>query len=253
MESRTQPRDIIEEIRKYRFEIDLNLENASEEVKRALEDKNQILKNLAKLASEIHSRNPHFALELIQNAEDNKYSPEEKPELDFILNDSWLIIQNNELGFSEKDVDSICNIGGSNKQRSEGYIGEKGIGFKSVFMIADKVQIYSNGYRFAFNFDRKLPETMIKPVWLDKIPDIIIPEQTNILLHLNKEIIPKISGYLDQIKPELLLFMKKLKTINIRSGKEQRLISKNNFDSRIELRDGENRNNWRIVSTRILC
>ncbi|GKE04932.1 DNA binding, ATP binding protein, partial [Tanacetum coccineum] len=60
---------------------------------------------------------------------------------------------NNEKGFSSKNIDSICSVGRSIKKglRKPGHIGEKGIGFKSVFLITSQPYIFSNGYKIKFN------------------------------------------------------------------------------------------------------
>jgi HSP90 family molecular chaperone len=47
----------------------------------------------------------------------------------------------NEDGFTAKNLTVICDVGKSSKLGAQGYIGEKGIGFKSVFMAAYKVHI----------------------------------------------------------------------------------------------------------------
>lgn len=64
-----------------------------------------------------------------------------------------LLIFNNERGFFPSNVESICRVGKSTKKgnRDKGYIGEKGIGFKSVFMISSQPHIFSNGYQIKFN------------------------------------------------------------------------------------------------------
>ncbi len=55
-----------------------------------------------------------------------------------------VVVENNELGFKEEDVRALSNVGSSTKKdRSLGYIGQKGIGFKSVFRITDTPTIHS--------------------------------------------------------------------------------------------------------------
>lgn len=67
----------------------------------------------------------------------------------------------NELGFTERDVRALCDIGASSKAAAGGagapkdQTGEKGIGFKSVFAISDKPHIHSG--RFSFAFDARDP------------------------------------------------------------------------------------------------
>ncbi len=50
-----------------------------------------------------------------------------------------LTIRNNELGFSDDNVRSICRLGKSTKAQDEDTTGEKGLGFKSVFTVAGQV------------------------------------------------------------------------------------------------------------------
>ena len=104
------------------------------------------------LSEGIYAEDNHFIYELIQNAEDTK-SNEEQHTLEFTLENNGLIVFNNEVGFTEEQIKAICSFGQSTKalEKNEGFIGEKGIGFKSVFKITDKPAIFSNGYRFYFN------------------------------------------------------------------------------------------------------
>jgi hypothetical protein len=63
-----------------------------------------------------------------------------------------IVIDSNEDGFTPENVRAICEIGGSTKLQSgaQQYIGEKGIGFKSVFMVASEVHIQSGPFSFFF-------------------------------------------------------------------------------------------------------
>ena len=47
------------------------------------------------------------------------------------------MVLNNEDGFKYENVESICTVGESTKKKYKqmGYIGEKGLGFKSVFQV----------------------------------------------------------------------------------------------------------------------
>ncbi|KAL5979006.1 hypothetical protein ACLOJK_018901 [Asimina triloba] len=74
---------------------------------------------------------------MIHNAEDNEYPDGVEPSLEFLSTSkdikvtgaaSTLLIFNNEKGFFEKNIESICSVGRSTKkgQRQRGYIGEKG-------------------------------------------------------------------------------------------------------------------------------
>nr|GFA12935.1 histidine kinase-, DNA gyrase B-, and HSP90-like ATPase family protein [Tanacetum cinerariifolium] len=81
----------------------------------------------------VHS---HFLLELVQNADDNVYPCDVEPTLTFILQEASVIVLNNERGFSAENIKALCDVGNSTKKEpSAGYIGKKGIGFKSVFRV----------------------------------------------------------------------------------------------------------------------
>ena len=63
-----------------------------------------------------------------------------------------IVIDSNEDGFSKENVNAICKVRTSTKKGIRGYIGEKGIGFKSVFTSASKVHVQSGPFAFYFNF-----------------------------------------------------------------------------------------------------
>jgi hypothetical protein len=62
-----------------------------------------------------------------------------------------LTVINNERGFQKANVKAVCSVGQSTKQKRNGFIGEKGIGFKSVFAVSSTPTILSNGYRFTLS------------------------------------------------------------------------------------------------------
>lgn len=72
----------------------------------------------------------------VQNADDNVYLHSVEPTLVFILQETGIVVLNNEVGFSADNIRALCDIGNSTKKGSSaGYIGHKGIGFKSVFRV----------------------------------------------------------------------------------------------------------------------
>ncbi|KAK4695759.1 hypothetical protein P7C71_g2041, partial [Lecanoromycetidae sp. Uapishka_2] len=94
-----------------------------------------------------------------ENAEDNRYTEaqanNQQPFLEFTIHPDRIIIDSNEDGFREVDVRAICSTGNSTKKGSQAYIGEKGIGFKSVFKVASKVHIESGAFSFYFKHSRR--------------------------------------------------------------------------------------------------
>jgi len=204
-----EPNQVIEKIRKIRFGIGLDTKSLTEELRAALEDKERILKDASKLAKEIHTKNPHFIFELIQ----------------------------------------ICGIGETTKTKALGYIGEKGIGFKSVFMVANKVQIYSKGFQFGFNYDESNPVTMIIPEWINEIPDFVDPTHTNIVLYLKPEIRNEFSGYIEEIHPSLLLFLRKLKVIEVEDKDKNKVnrMERYETDGVVEVIYNERKSCWKVI------
>ena len=82
---------------------------------------------LKHLSYSLYSSDVHFVMELIQNADDNTYAVA-LPTLHLQLYPDKVLVYNNEVGFSKKNIQAVCNVGGSTKQGQSGYIGQKGIG-----------------------------------------------------------------------------------------------------------------------------
>lgn len=106
---------------------------------------------------------------------------------------------------------------------AQGYIGEKGIGFKSVFMAAWKVDIQSGA--FSFGFQHKVGESgmgMITPIWKDTDEELP-PSLTRFTLHLHEtgdsaileNLHKAIRQQFETLQESILLFMKNLQKIHI--------------------------------------
>ena len=126
------PYDFIEQIRREKFGIGLHLSSEGQHLTDQL--KSLVGRSLERLSKELYNTDMHFVLELIQNADDNQY--ETKPSLIFVVDSDVINIYNNEIGFEENHIQALCDIGKSTKgKHKQGYIGQKGIGFKSVFTV----------------------------------------------------------------------------------------------------------------------
>ena len=91
--------------------------------------KEELERSVARLSEDLYSSQTHFLMELIQNADDNEYAVSTMtPEVHFVLHQDYLLIFNNETGFSEENVRALCAVAKSTKSQRTGYIGEKGIG-----------------------------------------------------------------------------------------------------------------------------
>lgn len=90
------------------------------------------------------------------------------PLLAFHVYPRCIVVECNEDGFTHENLVVICDVGRSSKTGAQGYIGEKGIGFKSVFMVAWKVYIQSNDFSFCFRHKPGgLGMGMISLIWED--------------------------------------------------------------------------------------
>ena len=77
------------------------------------------------------------------------------PAIEFIAGPDLVTVLNNEVGFGPCDMSALCDIGASSKVArqvaGEATIGEKGLGFKSVFGLTDAPRLFSNGFRVEFD------------------------------------------------------------------------------------------------------
>jgi hypothetical protein len=186
----------------------------------------KLRRTIEQLAEGLYSKDVHFIFELIQNAEDNHYAAGVDPTLSFTLTredptqtagaEGALVIENNESGFQADNIDAICDVGRSTKTKQEGYIGEKGIGFKSVFQVSTAPHVFSGGYRI------RLPEAealtglgYIVPEWVNQTPLRVQEGITTIVLPLRRGSFAGLSRSLRSIAPETILFLKKLRSLNI--------------------------------------
>ncbi len=212
------------------------IEKLFDETRGNLEKDNSkdMIDGLITLTEKQNSKDIHFIFELIQNAEDNDYDQElmKKNKTDpFIcfnlystpltLNNNeflnYLHIINNEKGFNDSNLKSICSATESTKKKKDGFIGEKGVGFKSVFKVTDSPYIFSNGFNFYFRMDDpKAPVVGIYPYNdVTDVPRIVDLKNTNIILPMKSGNYDIIKNELKNIKMETILFLDKLKIIII--------------------------------------
>nr|GEV24579.1 DNA binding,ATP binding protein [Tanacetum cinerariifolium] len=219
----------VAEIRRTKFSI-------GREPNPLTEDLHQAVKNLS---AELYAKDVHCFMELIQNAEDNEYPKGVNPSLEFVITSKYitntgapatLLVFNNEKGFSSNNIDSICSVGSSTKKglRGHGYIGEKGIGFKSVFLITSQFYIFSNGYQIRFNekpcahcnVGYIVPEWVEDDTVLSAIKGVYgsatnLPTTTLVLPLKPEKVIP-VKKQLSSLHPEALLFLSKIKRLSVR-------------------------------------
>ncbi|GAW15237.1 hypothetical protein ANO14919_046460 [Xylariales sp. No.14919] len=194
-----------------RIRADLGLDGPSEQNRgqRSLE------RSINLLSEGLYRKNAHFFLELIQNADDTSYT-EDKPALSILYENRTLCFRSNQIGFTMEDVEAICDTGHSTKTfPSNGVkqIGHKGIGFKSVFKVADVVWIISGHY--SFKFVKSSPLGCIAPTW-DTSRRGSSAWSTTFYLELsqNCDVAELIEG-LKRLESKNLVFLRNLRKIRI--------------------------------------
>jgi hypothetical protein len=186
--------------------------------------------SIVHVAEDLYDADTRFIFELIQNAEDNCYghaaSQAEEPFLHLTLHKDHITVDSNEDGFTENDVRAICSIHQSSKKQTSGYIGHKGIGFKSVFKVAYKVSIQSGP--FCFFFEHRQGESglgMITP-FNEKpreLPPGVNTRITLFLTHISD--FERRASELREIPDTMLLFLRKLQRLTIEVPPLQSQIS----------------------------
>ena len=177
-------------------------------------------RSIHRLAEELYAGSAHFVLELIQNADDNRYAEGATPALHITVAADRVRFDNNELGFTEKNVLSLCNIGQSTKAGSDPrYIGNKGIGWKSVFKISSTPEVHSRSYHLRFDSNDTsglgyiCPEPIAPPAgWHESSGTaIILPVASAVA----DAAIRDFELAMGRMQPVLLLFLHQLEWIHI--------------------------------------
>ncbi|KAJ3572163.1 hypothetical protein NPX13_g5141 [Xylaria arbuscula] len=179
------------------------------------------------LAKNLYTSSARFVFELLQNADDNNFSRaaarSEDPYVSFQIFPDRVILECNEDGFTPENLRAICAIGASSKVGAQAYIGEKGIGFKSVFKAAWRVHIQSNAFSFTFTHRIGDPGIgMISPVWCEphEIPGNSFTRITLFLHQYSNPVMQnqrynEILNQFNELQGTLLLFLRKIRKVKI--------------------------------------
>ncbi|XP_042515046.1 protein NO VEIN [Macadamia integrifolia] len=229
---------LIESIRREEFGLDPCLTHTESSILK--KQHARLGRALHCLSQELYSQDSHFILELVQNADDNFYPEDVEPTLAFILQATGIVVLNNEQGFSAENIRALCDVGNSTKKGSNaGYIGKKGIGFKSVFRVTDAPEIHSNGFHVKFDISEGqigfvLP-TVVPPCNVDMLSRLLCCDasttscNTCIVLPFRSTLIEGMgigsimSMFLD-LHPSLLLFLHRLQCIKFKNMLDDTLI-----------------------------
>ncbi|KAH8735731.1 hypothetical protein BGZ61DRAFT_84622 [Ilyonectria robusta] len=212
---------------------------SKERLQRVIKELNGgVLPEVAALAKSLYTSNTRFIFEILQNAEDSHFTKArdrgERPSIAFEVYEDRIIIDCNEDGFTPENLKAICDINGSCKTGLTRYFGEKGIGFRSLFMAAWKVHIQSGDY--SFHFKHKPGDSglgMISPTWQE--PEVQLPHpltRMTLLLHDPTEGEPfvmkqdAIHQQFSDIPEIALLFMRNIREIRISIFDSQEKVQK---------------------------
>lgn len=148
---------------------------------------NGFREGITDLLAHQYSKKTHFIFELLQNAEDAKAT-----EVEFRVEMRRLVFSHNGTRlFSDKDVESITNIGKSTKlTQNYTQIGEHGIGFKAVFAYTHTPRIHSGDKHFDIK-DVVIPS----PLSDTDVPSDLKQEETRIILPFDSDAIPEDSRF----------------------------------------------------------
>ena len=166
----------------------------------------------ASYLSEQYTDKAHFIFELLQNAEDAQAE-----QVCFSLSDNVLSVRHDGRVFSRRDIWSITTAGNSTKAEDRNTIGKFGVGFKSVFAVAEEPIIHSGNFYF------KLKDMFV--------PHRIIGESQNsteIILRLKEgeKLHKKIIQTIKSLDAQQLLFLKNIKRVEWTIGEESGLCGR---------------------------
>jgi hypothetical protein len=158
-------------------------------------------KFLRRSAVEKYAEPTHFIFELLQNADD-----QEAKKVQFKLLPDRAEFLHWGKPFKREDVERIMRLGDSDKPNEVHKIGSFGIGFKSVFAVTERPEVYCqlDGRPFAFAI-----EELIVPVALP--PAARQGEETLFLLSYSKKVTvdrsSEAAAQLTKTGPEVLMFL----------------------------------------------
>ena len=163
--------------------------------------------SLLKLMSRsLYGEKVHYALELIQNAEDAGSNS-----ITFIFEKDKIIVVNDGEVFSADDVDAICSVKPGRKKNKIGFFG---VGFKSVFNVTDTPQVISSDFNFTINNFiypspiEQIPDSLKEYYSRDKGSIFVLPQSEGL------PTIPELIKNFKEIDDKILLFLNKLKALH---------------------------------------
>lgn len=206
-------------------------------------EKSEDRDNLLRLTSRrLYGEKIHYALELIQNAEDESSSS-----VTFIFDHDHAVVVNDGRPFDEKDVWRICSVRPGEKKRKIGFFG---IGFKSVFNITENPQIISNGFNFEIE-NYIYPKAM--STTLGNLRNYYSPERGTIFVlpYSTSTTAQELIENFNMVDDKILLFLENLKelkfvdNINTSSWVIKKNLQNNSTLSLLNTRTGQE-TGWKV-------
>jgi len=178
--------------------------------------------NLQKLASgDIWESSTRYIYELLQNAEDAG-AKEFKV---YISKKRAKIIHDAEKPFTEDDMRNVCYA--LSKKDPNKTIGYLGVGFRSVFTVTDKPEIYSGKYMFRFDKEecfRQFGDDSLfyfYPYWIEQTTENIEQQKTTFILPFkSEEFFDKSLDQLKKLNAQSLLFLRNIRKIESNNEEE---------------------------------
>ncbi len=208
-------------------------------IKVCLADPRRVITDFKEEKKTTDDYNGRQILELLQNVDD-AHSKDVKIELDTVS--KILTVSNNGEPFSDKGFESLLLANNSSKTNKKIFIGNKGLGFRSILNWANSIEILSNGclVEFSEKISKKVVERELSSK-IDEInsfkiesgfsetafayPILAFPEflekseasswVTQIRIHYRDEFQEEIVKQLNQVSVEVLLFVRSIENIEI--------------------------------------
>ncbi len=247
--------------------IDMNnfkkqVEKLIKEQKETYKSHDRILADCQHEKSTIKDYNGRQLLELLQNADDEKST---KVLIQLDTTQSILKIKNTGKKCSPFSIEGVKSLMLANlsSKTSGQYIGNKGLGFRSIINWANTISINSNNLELSFSkeiaekyykelttlkqrkdaqqnrnlSDGEIPMAILS---IPKIKEIDNQEwKTIISIDCKKEYLEKIEEQIREIKEEILLFLNSLQEIEISIDGESQIIKKPNKKWEVKDDSGE--------------
>lgn len=190
--------------------------------------------SLRLMSTEMYSSPARALWELVQNADDCTYKSNEERSLRFVQTERYIWLEYNEVGFTERDVRALCNVGASTKGKQ--HTGQKGIGFKAAFTLSARPHVLSPPYCFFFDeAATHCPLPQVTPRIVEDEAGLPLPlpsRGTAIYLPLRGQC----SQLADSVEPDDLLFLKQLRVLTLDgSGQRCNFVRRGRRDGIVEI------------------